>query len=319
MAHRGTWRPTLTAAAAAAGSYGSLLITEFRGFREFGIIGGAGMVICWVGHLPDAARAPRGDGAHRARLDAAARRPPRRRSLLATREGIPLRAPLRLAVARAPRLLARRRRSRSPSPARSSPSRYAATRSRWSTTSARCRATSARAEEQRLIKLAKEITGYVGLDGMAILVDRTEQVAPLKAALERRRDAAPDGRQAVQGRARAPGLRPRGSGGEDPASSSTSRLGSSARASATWSTTRPGSRSSAASPRPICALRHRRPARGHGAGLHRDATARAGASSTSAPPSDKVTTTRTTSSAGPTPTARPSSPTAASSSARGAR
>jgi hypothetical protein len=46
-------------------------------------------------------------------------------------------------------------------------------------------------EEQRLIRLAKGITGYVGLDGMAILVERQEQVAPLKAKLLERRDAAP--------------------------------------------------------------------------------------------------------------------------------
>ncbi len=39
---------TLAAAFAAAASYASLLLTEFRGFRQFGIIGGAGMVASWV-------------------------------------------------------------------------------------------------------------------------------------------------------------------------------------------------------------------------------------------------------------------------------
>src|SRR5262249_32753221 len=34
-AHRETWIPTLTAASAAAASYGALLVTEFRGFRDF--------------------------------------------------------------------------------------------------------------------------------------------------------------------------------------------------------------------------------------------------------------------------------------------
>ena len=47
-AMRATWRPTLIAAAAAAASYGSLLVTEFRAFRDFGFIAGAGMVLCWV-------------------------------------------------------------------------------------------------------------------------------------------------------------------------------------------------------------------------------------------------------------------------------
>ncbi|MGB5220744.1 MAG: MMPL family transporter, partial [Polyangiales bacterium] len=29
-------------------AYGSLMITDFRGFRDFGIIGGVGMVFCWI-------------------------------------------------------------------------------------------------------------------------------------------------------------------------------------------------------------------------------------------------------------------------------
>ena len=39
---------TLTAALAAGVSYASLVITEFRGFRQFGIIGGVGMVMSWL-------------------------------------------------------------------------------------------------------------------------------------------------------------------------------------------------------------------------------------------------------------------------------
>ena len=39
---------TLAAALAAAASYASLILTEFRGFRQFGYIGGAGMVASWV-------------------------------------------------------------------------------------------------------------------------------------------------------------------------------------------------------------------------------------------------------------------------------
>ncbi|HEY4014689.1 MAG TPA: MMPL family transporter [Polyangiaceae bacterium] len=39
---------TLAASLAAAVSYASLIVTEFRGFRQFGYIGGAGMVASWV-------------------------------------------------------------------------------------------------------------------------------------------------------------------------------------------------------------------------------------------------------------------------------
>ena len=47
-AHQNTWLATMIASGAAALAYGSLMITDFRGFRDFGIIGGAGMVLCWV-------------------------------------------------------------------------------------------------------------------------------------------------------------------------------------------------------------------------------------------------------------------------------
>lgn len=46
--HGSTWKATLTASLAAAIAYGSLIITDFRGFQDFGIIGGAGMVLCWL-------------------------------------------------------------------------------------------------------------------------------------------------------------------------------------------------------------------------------------------------------------------------------
>jgi predicted RND superfamily exporter protein len=39
---------TLTAALTAAVAYASLIITVFRGFRHFGIIGGVGILLCWI-------------------------------------------------------------------------------------------------------------------------------------------------------------------------------------------------------------------------------------------------------------------------------
>ena len=47
-AHLDTWLSTLTAAAAATAAYGSLVVTDFRGFKHFGIIGGSGMLLCWL-------------------------------------------------------------------------------------------------------------------------------------------------------------------------------------------------------------------------------------------------------------------------------
>src|SRR5262249_21255470 len=49
---------------------------------------------------------------------------------------------------------------------------------------------SARATEGNVTAQAEEVTGFVGAAGMAILVDRVDQVAPLREALYRRRDAA---------------------------------------------------------------------------------------------------------------------------------
>ncbi|HTV25919.1 MAG TPA: MMPL family transporter [Polyangiaceae bacterium] len=43
-----TWLPTLAAALAAGAAYGSLILTDTRGFKQFGWIGGLGMPVCWV-------------------------------------------------------------------------------------------------------------------------------------------------------------------------------------------------------------------------------------------------------------------------------
>ncbi len=48
LAHRDTWIPTLASAATGALAYGSLIVTDFRGFKHFGIIGGYGMLFCWL-------------------------------------------------------------------------------------------------------------------------------------------------------------------------------------------------------------------------------------------------------------------------------
>jgi predicted RND superfamily exporter protein len=55
----GTWKATLAASLAAAVAYGSLVFTNFRGFNQFGWIGAAGLMSCWVANytlLPVLAR-----------------------------------------------------------------------------------------------------------------------------------------------------------------------------------------------------------------------------------------------------------------------
>lgn len=47
-AHRGTWAGTLAASLACMLAYGSLMVTDYRGFRDFGFIGALGMLLCWV-------------------------------------------------------------------------------------------------------------------------------------------------------------------------------------------------------------------------------------------------------------------------------
>jgi uncharacterized protein len=41
-------RGTITAALAASIAYGSLMATDFLGFKHFGVIGGLGMILCWI-------------------------------------------------------------------------------------------------------------------------------------------------------------------------------------------------------------------------------------------------------------------------------
>lgn len=47
-ATRDTYVATFAAVGVAMVAYGALMITEFRGFRHFGVIGAAGMFLCWV-------------------------------------------------------------------------------------------------------------------------------------------------------------------------------------------------------------------------------------------------------------------------------
>ena len=48
IAFRNTLAATITSALSTGLAYGTLMITDFRGFSHFGFIGGLGMLLCWV-------------------------------------------------------------------------------------------------------------------------------------------------------------------------------------------------------------------------------------------------------------------------------
>ena len=44
----GVWKGTAVAALSASVAYASLMVTSFRGFSQFGVMGGAGWLLCWL-------------------------------------------------------------------------------------------------------------------------------------------------------------------------------------------------------------------------------------------------------------------------------
>ncbi len=193
IAHEETWLPTLTAAAAASVAFGSLLVTEFRGFRDFGLIGGAGMIICWVGtywtlpailavteRVAPIGIARAGETTWFAKLR------------YYTQGGVAFGKPFATLVAWSPRtvafaglITALMGLGAMVQYVRSDPLEYDLKNLRSDL--------SKRMARVRLSELADTITGHVGADGMAIVVDRQEQVPLLQKALRDRRDAAPEG------------------------------------------------------------------------------------------------------------------------------
>ncbi len=187
-AHRDTWLPTLTAACAASASYVSLLATEFRGFRDFGIIGGVGMVLCWLATyafmpaiLVVADRVSSFDQERSGFF-----------GLLPnwTAGGTRFGAPFAALVGRAPRVAAAIGTLLTIGGLAGSAWWVARDPLEYDLEHLKSDM-SMRKDEVRLSNLAVEITGHVGADGMAIVVERQEQVPLLVKELEARRDRAP--------------------------------------------------------------------------------------------------------------------------------
>ncbi len=192
LAHRDTWLPTLTAGCAASAAYASLIVTEFRGFRDFGLIGGVGMLVCWVCtflFLPSIlVITERITPLDKSRSGLFGLLP--KASFGGTQFGRPFAA----VVAHAPRaatlvgaLLTVVAAGATVLWVRDDPMEYDLENLRTDPAD--------RADEIRRSEVARDVTGHVGYDAMAILVDEPTQVPALVRALEARRDAAPADQQ----------------------------------------------------------------------------------------------------------------------------
>lgn len=200
-AHITTWLATLAAAGAAMVAYGSLVVTDFRGFKHFGVIGGSGMILCWVAtylFLPailvvmERASARLASALRRGSPDSGAVFP----KLTAFSErlrGVYGR-PFAFVVERFPRAIAVGGvvlglvgAGLTVHYVRSDPMEYDMRKTR---TEPKTGQTLARQLGTRVDRIVGR-----GQDGLAIMVDRLDQVKPLRAALEARRDAAPAGRK----------------------------------------------------------------------------------------------------------------------------
>lgn len=188
--YRDTLIPTLSAASAAGAGYLSLATTDFRGFRDFGAIGGYGMLLCWLANyllmppllvvfervLPS--WQPHERSSWWGRVQAL------------TDQGIPFGSPFSWLARRVPRRVV------------VSAGVFLTVVSAW--LSARYLLTdpfeynlgrlendaaSVQSAATRLGVGMTEITGSMGQDGMAIMTQRLDQVSPLLAELERRRVA----------------------------------------------------------------------------------------------------------------------------------
>ncbi len=193
-AYRGTFAPTLTVAAAASVGFVSLASTSFRGFRDFGVIGGYGMLLCWLSTflfmVPLLVIFERASPTFTPEQE----KPTLRGKLRAIVDrGLPFGAPFAALVRRVPTMVLVTASLATGGVAmvasvrwlRSDPLEYEL----W-------KLENDPGAPSAASKLGEETSGLVGRtgqDGMAMMVERVDQVAPLVAALDARFRAAPEG------------------------------------------------------------------------------------------------------------------------------
>jgi predicted RND superfamily exporter protein len=198
VTHVETWLATLTACLAASAAYASLTITEFRGFRDFGLIGAVGMILCWIATystMPAILAALErlspiefSGAAHLERVGPASSRATywrKFRDAWARTFGLPF----GFIVVRIPRIIVVSGLTFATLGVvmlvryvRHDPIEYDMRNMRNDRKLG--------VEEVKNRDVAVEVTGFVGAEGMAILVDKPEQVAELRTVLYARRDAA---------------------------------------------------------------------------------------------------------------------------------
>jgi len=178
VAHSQTWAATLSAALAAAVSYGSLAFTNFRGFKHLALVGSSGMLFYWLAAyvvlpallvvseraFPVAGKRVRAT----ARFDAPFVFLVRRAARPLTVLGVGLAA---IGVVACVHYV------------RSDPLEYELKRIGNDVPESK--------EQYRLSSLAASVVGTKTESAMAVLCDRLDQVLPLKRALEARRDSVP--------------------------------------------------------------------------------------------------------------------------------
>lgn len=182
LAHRDTWIPTLAAAATGALAYGSLIITDFRGFKHFGIIGGYGMLLCW---LTTYAFTPA--------LLAASERvwPAYREGKAALNVGQYFGVLFERLGLGAPRLVAGIGAAFGVVAVALSAAYFYADPMEYNMRNVANDDAANPSAAKRLTHQVDDVVGRIGQDGIAIVTDRVDQVPLLEAELERRRKAAP--------------------------------------------------------------------------------------------------------------------------------
>ncbi|HTP26270.1 MAG TPA: MMPL family transporter [Anaeromyxobacteraceae bacterium] len=187
LATTATWLPTFGAAVAAAAAYGSLGMTSFLGLKHFALIGGGGMLLCWAVTL--AVTPPLLLLAERVRPARSEWKGARRGKTRLLRGGLRLGVPFAALAGHSPVFVTLLGVAITLGGAVLSVRYVSGDRMEYDARRIENDLSGAK-ELHRLSSLAREALGTNLESSMVVVADRLDQVRPLKAALEAKRDAA---------------------------------------------------------------------------------------------------------------------------------